>query len=59
MAVGGENINSIMTAAAQKLSKSNTFDATVQHEALAILSRRFTLDICFGHPDAYCSTRLT
>jgi hypothetical protein len=51
-AVGGENINSITTAVAQKLSKSNTFDATIQHKALAVLSRRFALDICFGHPDA-------
>jgi hypothetical protein len=52
MAVGGENINSIMTTAAQKLSKSNIFDATISHEALAVLSQKFALDVCFGHPDA-------
>lgn len=52
MAVGGENINLIMTTAAQKLSKSKKFDATMSNEALAVLSQRFALDICFGHPDA-------
>ena len=52
MAVGGENINLIMTTAAQKLSKSKNFDATMSNEALAVLSQRFALDICFGHPDA-------
>jgi hypothetical protein len=52
MAVGGENINSIMTTAAQKLSKSKIFDATISNEALAVLSQRFALDVCFGHPDA-------
>jgi len=52
MAVGGENINSIMTTASQKLSKSNIFDATVENQALAVLSQRFALDVCFGHPDA-------
>jgi hypothetical protein len=52
MTVGGENIVSIMTVAAQKLSKSQTFDATSPDEALAVLSQRFALDVCFGHPDA-------
>src|ERR1700710_64693 len=52
MAVGGENIDLIMTTAAQKLSKSKKFDATMSNEALAVLSQRFALDVCFGHPDA-------
>ena len=52
MAVGGEDINSIMTTASQKLSKSKAFDATAENQALAVLSQRFALDVCFGHPDA-------
>ena len=52
MVVGGENINSIMTTAAQKLSKSRVFNPTIENEALAVLSQRFVLDVCLGHPDA-------
>jgi hypothetical protein len=52
MVVGGENINSIVTTAAQKLSKSRVFNPTIANEALAVLSQRFALDVCPGHPDA-------
>jgi hypothetical protein len=52
MGVGDEDINSIMTTAAQKLCKSQAFDVTIESQALAVLSQRFALDVCFGHPDA-------
>jgi hypothetical protein len=52
MAVTDLNVNSIMTIAAQKLCKSLTFDIISENQALAILSQRFALDVCFGHPDA-------
>ncbi|KAG1729995.1 hypothetical protein EDB19DRAFT_2012466 [Suillus lakei] len=42
----------VMRVAAQKLCKSKTFDPNVPDQALAVLSQRFGLDICFGHPDA-------
>ncbi|KAG0697370.1 hypothetical protein DFH29DRAFT_946530 [Suillus ampliporus] len=42
----------IMMLAAQKLCKSKEFDPTDMNQALAVLSQRFGLDICFGHPDA-------
>jgi hypothetical protein len=52
MTTGSDNIVSIMTLAAQKLTKSHTFNASSPDEALAVLSQRFALDVCFGHPDA-------
>lgn len=42
----------ILRLAAQKLCKSKTFDPNDTNQALAVLSQRFGLDICFGHPDA-------
>ncbi|KAG2152688.1 uncharacterized protein EDB93DRAFT_1327626 [Suillus bovinus] len=49
---GKFTIAEIVILAAQKLCKSMTFDLTDTNQALAILSQRFGLDICFGHPDA-------
>ncbi|KAG2344165.1 hypothetical protein BDR05DRAFT_196597 [Suillus weaverae] len=45
-------IDGVMELAAQKLSKSKTFDPKVTNHALVVMSQRFGLDICFGHPDA-------
>ncbi|KAG1809295.1 uncharacterized protein BJ212DRAFT_602435 [Suillus subaureus] len=45
-------VNGVMELAAQKLCKSKSFDPRVTNQALAVLSQRFGLDICFGHPDA-------
>ncbi|KAG1858852.1 hypothetical protein F4604DRAFT_1930908 [Suillus subluteus] len=42
----------VMTLAAQKLCKSKMFNPQDINEALAVLSQRFGLDICFGHPNA-------
>ncbi|KAG0700650.1 hypothetical protein DFH29DRAFT_930758 [Suillus ampliporus] len=50
--VGKQSIAEIMTLAAQKLCKSKEFDLTDTNQALAVLSQRFGLNICFGHPDA-------
>ncbi|KAG1777972.1 hypothetical protein EV702DRAFT_1196772 [Suillus placidus] len=47
-----EIIDGVVELAAQKLCKSKTFDPKVTNQALAVLSQRFGLDICFGHPDA-------
>jgi len=54
MTVPDETVNSIITIATQKLtgSLSGTFDFANTNEALAILSQRFALGVCFGHPDA-------
>ncbi|KAG2088463.1 hypothetical protein BD769DRAFT_451985 [Suillus cothurnatus] len=38
--------------AAQKPCRSKIFDPNDTNQALAVLSQRFGLDICFGHPDA-------
>jgi hypothetical protein len=46
-----QNINEIMALAAQKLCKSKKFNPKDMNEALAVLSQRFGLDICFGHPN--------
>jgi hypothetical protein len=45
-------VDGVMELAAQKLCKSKTFDPKATNQALAVLSQRFGLDICFGHPDA-------
>ncbi|KAG1775166.1 hypothetical protein EV702DRAFT_449659 [Suillus placidus] len=45
-------VDGVMELAAQKLCKSKSFDPRVTDQALAVLSQRFGLDICFGHPDA-------
>ncbi|KAG2341866.1 hypothetical protein BDR05DRAFT_431777 [Suillus weaverae] len=45
-------VDGVMELAAQKLCKSKSFDPKVTNQALAVLSQRFGLDICFGHPDA-------
>ncbi|KAG1799086.1 hypothetical protein EV424DRAFT_1559508 [Suillus variegatus] len=50
--VGKRSISEVLELAAQKLCKSITFDANDANQALAILSQRFGLDICLGHPDA-------
>ncbi|KAG2141144.1 uncharacterized protein EDB93DRAFT_639299 [Suillus bovinus] len=49
---GKHATTNILELAAQKLCKSKGFDANDANQALAILSQRFGLDICFGHPDA-------
>lgn len=46
------NVLEIMKLAAQKLCKSTIFGPSDTNQALAVLSQRFGLDICFGHPDA-------
>ncbi|KAG1762739.1 hypothetical protein EV702DRAFT_1206236 [Suillus placidus] len=45
-------IAGILKLAAQKLCKSKIFDPSDTNQALAALSQRFRLDICFSHPDA-------
>ncbi|KAG2047170.1 hypothetical protein BDR06DRAFT_964261 [Suillus hirtellus] len=50
--VGKRPISEVLELAAQKLCKSITFNANEANQALAILSQRFGLDICLGHPDA-------
>ncbi|KAG2056672.1 hypothetical protein BDR06DRAFT_970030 [Suillus hirtellus] len=50
--VGKRTISEVLELAAQKLCKSVTFDANDVNQALAILSQRFGLDICLGHPNA-------
>ncbi|KAG2095463.1 uncharacterized protein F5147DRAFT_718410 [Suillus discolor] len=50
--VGKRTISEVLELAAQKLCKSMTFHANDANQALAILSQRFGLDICLGHPDA-------
>jgi len=53
MEVKTEGIDGILTTASQKLCKTQkTFDAKDTNQALAVLSQRFGLTICFGHPDA-------
>ncbi|KAG2146282.1 hypothetical protein DEU56DRAFT_787283 [Suillus clintonianus] len=42
----------ILELAALKLCKSNSFIPSDTNQALAVLSQRFGVDICFGHPDA-------
>ncbi|KAG2038178.1 hypothetical protein BDR03DRAFT_1091405 [Suillus americanus] len=49
---GQNTITGIMTLAAQKLCKSKMFNPPDINEALAVLSQRFGLDICAGHPNA-------
>src|SRR6267154_1260235 len=46
------NINGILAKDTQKLCKTENFDAEDTNQALAVLSQRFGLTICFGHPDA-------
>ncbi|KAG2141416.1 uncharacterized protein EDB93DRAFT_634537 [Suillus bovinus] len=50
--VGKLDIANVSKLAAQKLCKSMSFDASDANQALAVLSQRFGLDICLGHPDA-------
>ncbi|KAG1831604.1 hypothetical protein EV424DRAFT_160503 [Suillus variegatus] len=50
--IGKRTIPDVLELAAQKLCKSIEFDANDANQALAILSQRFGLDICLGHPDA-------
>ncbi|KAG2116779.1 hypothetical protein DEU56DRAFT_984909 [Suillus clintonianus] len=50
--VDTRNIGDILKSAAHKLLKSTFFDPSDTNQALAVLSQRFGLDICFGHPDA-------
>ena len=52
MEVKTEGIDGILTTASQKLCKTENFDAEDSNQALAVLSQRFGLTICFGHPDA-------
>ncbi|KAG2141361.1 hypothetical protein DEU56DRAFT_979858 [Suillus clintonianus] len=42
----------ILELAAKKLLNSNDFEPSDTNQALAVLSQRFGLDICFGYPDA-------
>ncbi|KAG1801836.1 hypothetical protein EV424DRAFT_1559220 [Suillus variegatus] len=46
------SVADILILAAQKLCKSITFDANDAKQALAVLSQRFGLNFCLGHPDA-------
>ncbi|KAG1894748.1 uncharacterized protein F5891DRAFT_1061388 [Suillus fuscotomentosus] len=46
------SVADILILAAQKLCKSITFDANDAKQALAVLSQRFDLNFCLGHPDA-------
>ncbi|KAG1847975.1 hypothetical protein C8R48DRAFT_730899 [Suillus tomentosus] len=46
------SVADVLILAAQKLCKSITFDANDAKQALAILSQRFGLNFCLGHPDA-------
>ncbi|KAG2158309.1 uncharacterized protein EDB93DRAFT_1325447 [Suillus bovinus] len=50
--VGKRTIADVLELAAQKLCKSIASDANDANQALAILSQRFGLDVCLGHPDA-------
>lgn len=50
--MNNQTISGIMTMAAQKLCNSKKFNLQDINEALAVLSQRFGLDICFGHPNA-------
>jgi hypothetical protein len=47
-----QTITRTMTLVAQKLCKHKMFNPQDINEALAVLSQRFGLDICFGHPNA-------
>ncbi|KAG2082417.1 hypothetical protein BD769DRAFT_1727130 [Suillus cothurnatus] len=47
-----QSVTGIMKLAAQKLCKSKIFNPQDINEALAVLSQRFGLDICFGHPNS-------
>ncbi|KAG2116781.1 hypothetical protein DEU56DRAFT_905154 [Suillus clintonianus] len=49
---GKRSVADILELAALKLCKSNTYVPSDTNQALAVLSQRFGLDICFGHPDA-------
>ncbi|KAG2099584.1 uncharacterized protein F5147DRAFT_814009 [Suillus discolor] len=42
----------ILRLAAQKLCKSTIFNPGDKNQALAVLSQRFGLNFCLGHPDA-------
>lgn len=49
--MGKQSVTGIMKLAAHKLCKSKMFNPQDINEALAVLSQRFSLDICFGHPN--------
>jgi len=51
MDVAIEDVDSILATASQKLLSSLTVNS-VPERALVVLSQRFALDVCFGHPDA-------
>jgi len=51
MDVAGEDVDSILATASQKLLSSWTINSSPER-ALIVLSQRFALDVCFGHPDA-------
>ncbi|KAG2140084.1 hypothetical protein DEU56DRAFT_798548 [Suillus clintonianus] len=50
--VGKRSVANILELAAQTLCKTKVFDLSDTNQALAVLSQRFGLDICSGHPDA-------
>ena len=51
MDVATEDVDSILATASQKPLSSFT-TSSIPERALVVLSQRFALDVCFGHPDA-------
>ncbi|KAH7928223.1 hypothetical protein BV22DRAFT_216556 [Leucogyrophana mollusca] len=46
------DVDGIITTAGSRLCNAANFDPTDTNQALAVLSQRFGLDVCFGHPDS-------
>jgi hypothetical protein len=50
--VDPQGMSGVIAMASMKLCKSSRYDAKNQNQALAVLSQRFGLDVCFGHPES-------